>query len=169
MGENYELKELFGAEDISRSIQNLGFIEVRPNKKIGIETKTTPHVRHVTFDGLIIEGWMKTVAKKRWFTFRARANPKPLAGDKVDTKKIAEEVAKINRVNTGWAYTISDFETKNMLMTMAGLIQLKPGLKPAPAKAAPAKAGAAKSAPEKSAPAKTGTAKSPPAKPAPGK
>jgi hypothetical protein len=144
MPENYELKELFGAEDIARSIQNLAFIEVRPNKEIGIDLKATPRVRHITFDGIIIEGWMKTIGKKHWITFGARANPKPQAGEKVDKKKITEEVAKINRVNMGWAYTINDFETKNMRKTLAGLIQPKPGSKPAPAKPAPAKAGTAK-------------------------
>jgi hypothetical protein len=154
MAENYELKDLFGAEDIARSIQNLSFIELRPNKEIGIDLKAPPRVRHITFDGLIIEGWMKTAGKKHWFTFRARANPKPLTGEKVDKAKIAEEVAKINRVNAGWAYTISDFETKNMLKTMAGLIQLKPGAKPAATKSAPAKP-----APAKPAPAKAGAGK----------
>ena len=138
MPEGYELKELFGAEDISRSIQNLAFEDVRPNKDIGIDLKATPRVRHVSFDGLIIEGWSKTVGKKHWFTFRARANPEPLPGEKVDKGKIAEEAAKINRVNTGWAYTINDFETKNMLKTMAGLIQPKPGVKK-PETGAPAK------------------------------
>ncbi|MCZ6636711.1 MAG: DUF4340 domain-containing protein [Alphaproteobacteria bacterium] len=144
MGENYEVKELFGAEDISRSIQNLGFEEVRPNKEIGIDLKQAPHIRHITFDGLIVEGWSKTVGKKHWFTFRARANPAPLAGENVDKAKIAKEVVKINRVNTDWAYTISDFETKNMFQTRATLIQLKPGAKPAPPKSDPAKSGPAK-------------------------
>ena len=133
MSEDHELKELFGAEDISRSIQNLAFEEVRPAKEIGIGVTGTPRVRHVTFDGLIIEGWMKTVGKKRWFTFRARPNPAPLEGEKVEAAKIAEEVAKISRVNGGWAYTISKFETKNMFKTLDSLIQLKPGAKPAPA------------------------------------
>jgi len=153
MAENYELKELFGAEDIARSIQNLGFMEVRPNKEIGIDLKQTPRVRHITFDGLIVEGWAKTVGKKHWFTFRARANPAPLADEKVDKAKIAKEVAKINRVNAGWAYTISDFETKNMFQTMAGLIQLKPGAKSDPSKSDPSKSDPAKPDPAKPAPA----------------
>ena len=81
---------------------------------------------------------MKTVGKKHWFTFRARMNPAPLSGEKVDKAKVAKEVAKINRVNTGWAYTINDFETKNMFKTLASLIQLKPGAKAiAPKSAAP--------------------------------
>ncbi len=141
MPEGYELKELFGAEDIARSIQSLGFVEVRPAKEIGLDVMGTPRVRHVTFDGLIVEGWMKTVGKKHWFTFRARPNPAPAAGEKVDKAKIAEEAAKINRVNGGWAYTISKFETKNMFKTLASLIQPKPGVKPAPAENGGAKGG----------------------------
>ncbi|MDX1484501.1 MAG: DUF4340 domain-containing protein [Alphaproteobacteria bacterium] len=129
MPEGYELKELFGAEDIARSIQNLAFEEVKPAKEIGLEAEGQPHVRHITFDGLIVEGWMKTVGKKHWFTFRARVNPSPLPGEKVDREKIAKEAAKINEVNTGWAYTLNDFETKNMLKTLESLIQPKPGAK----------------------------------------
>jgi hypothetical protein len=142
MPEGYELKELFGAEDISRAIQNLAFEEVRPAKEIGLNITKTPRVRHITFDGLIVEGWMKTVGKKHWVTFRARPNPAPLKGEKFDKTKIAEEVAKINRVNGGWAYTISKFETKNLFKTMASLIQPKPGAKPAPAQKGGAKGGA---------------------------
>lgn len=127
MPENYELKELFGAEDISRSIQNLAFEEVKPNAEIGIDLEKTPHVRHITFDGLIIEGWSKRIGKKLWFTFRARPDPNPGPKEKVDKDKIAKEVAKINRVNTGWAYTLNKFETKNMLKTLKSMIQPKPG------------------------------------------
>ena len=141
---DHELKELFGAEDIARSIQNLAFEEVRRAKEIGIDLEKTPRVRHITFDGLIVEGWIKTVGKKRWFTFRARANPAPLPGEKVDKAKIGKDVAKINRVNAGWAYTISKFETTNMFKTMASLIQPKPGVKPAAAKPAPSKSGVGK-------------------------
>ncbi len=137
MPEGYELKELFGAEDISRSIQNLAFEEVKPNTEIGIDLEKTPHVRHITFDGLIIEGWSKRVGKKLWFTFRARANPAPLPGEKVDKDKIAKEVAKINRVNSGWAYTLNEFETKNMTKTLEGLIQPKPGAEKKSSDAAP--------------------------------
>jgi hypothetical protein len=127
MPEGYELKELFGAEDISRSIQNLAFEEVKPAAEIGIDVAKAPHVRHITFDGLIIEGWSKRIGKKLWFTFRARANPAPLPGEKVEADKIAKEVAKINRVSTGWAYTLNEFETKNMLKTLEGMIQPKLG------------------------------------------
>ncbi len=131
MPDGYELKELFGAEDISRSIQNLAFEEVKPNAEIGIDIKAQPHVRHITFDGLIVEGWSKEIGKKLWFTFRARANPEPKEGEKIDKDKIAKEVAKINRVASGWAYTINDFETKNMRKTLETLIQPKPGTKTA--------------------------------------
>ncbi len=134
MSDDYEVKDLFGAEDISRSIQSLAFAEVRPAKEIGLEVTGNPHVRHITFDGLIVEGWLKKVGKKSWFTLRGRTNPAPLKGEKVDKAKIALEVAKINRVNTGWAYTLIKFENKNMFKTLETLIQLKPGAKPVPAK-----------------------------------
>jgi hypothetical protein len=142
MPEGYELKELFGAEDISRAIQNLAFEDVRPAKQIGLDITKAPHVRHITFDGLIVEGWLKTVGKKHWVTFRARPNPAPLKGEKVDKAKIAKEAAKINRVNGGWAYTVSKFETKNLFKTLASLIQPKPGAKPTPAQKGGAKGGA---------------------------
>lgn len=141
MPDGYELKELFGAEDISRSIQNLAFEEVRPAKDIGLDVSRDPRVRHITFDGLIVEGWMKTVDKKHWFTFRGRLNPAPLKGEKVDKEKIEKEAAKINRVNSGWAYTISKFETKNMFKTLDSLIQPKPGAKPGPGQKGKAKGG----------------------------
>jgi hypothetical protein len=141
MPADHELKELFGAEDISRAIQNLAFEEVLPAKEFGIDITKTPRVRHITFDGLIVEGWMKTVGKKHWVTFRARPNPAPLKGEKVDKAKIAEEAAKINRVNGGWAYTITKFETKNLFKTLSSLIQPKPGVKPAPAQKGGAKGG----------------------------
>jgi hypothetical protein len=141
MPEGHELKDLFGAEDISRSIQSLAFEEVRPAKEIGLDVTGPPRVRHVTFDGLIVEGWMKTVGKKHWFTFRARPNPAPLKGEKVDKAKIALEAAKISRVNGGWAYTLSKFETKNMFKTLASLIQPEPGAKPAPGEKGGAKGG----------------------------
>lgn len=134
MPEGYELKELFGAEDIARSIQNLYLEEVRPNAEIGIDLTTTPRARYVTFDGLIVEAWMKEVDGKKWVTFRARPNPEPLPADKVDKEQVAKDVAKINSVNKGWAYTISDFETKNLSKTLAGMIQPKPGAEAAPDK-----------------------------------
>jgi len=132
MPDGHELKELFGAEDISRAIQNLAFEEVRPTKYIGLDVKKTPWVRHITFDGLIVEGWMKTIGKKHWVTFRARANSVRLKGEKADEAKIAKEASKINRINNGWAYTISKFETKNLFKTLASLIQPKLGAKSTP-------------------------------------
>lgn len=132
MPEGYELKELFGAEDIARSIQNLYFEEVRPNSEIGIDITAQPRARYVTFDGLIVEAWMKEADKKKWVTFRARENPELLPADKLDKDRVAKDVAKINSVNEGWAYTISDFETKNLSKTLEGMIQPKPGSQPEP-------------------------------------
>jgi hypothetical protein len=136
MAKTRELKELFGAEDIARAIQNLAFVEVRPQTELGFDFSQAPRTRYVTYDGLIIENWVASVGKKHWAAFRARANPTPEKGDKVDAAKRDKEILKINTVTKGWAYTINPFETKNLLKTMKSMTQPKPGSTPvtAPAK-----------------------------------
>ena len=131
MAKTRELKELFGAEDIARAIQNLAFVEVRPQSELKFDFSQAPRTRYVTYDGLIIENWAATAGKKHWVTFRARANPNPEKGDKVDTAKRDKEILKINTVTKGWAYTINPFETKNLLKTMKSMTQPKPGSTPA--------------------------------------
>lgn len=133
-----ELKELFGAEDIARAIQNLAFEDVKRDSDVGIDYAATPRARHITFDGLIVEVWAKDVAGKQWVAVKARPDPAPKDPAKVDRAKVAADIAKINGTAGGWAYTLNDFETKNLKKTMASMTQPRDG---APA-AAPAKKGA---------------------------
>jgi hypothetical protein len=134
MPEDHELKEIFAAEDIARSIQSLAFEDVRPGAEIGFDFSATPRARYVTFDGLVVETWMKESGGKKWIAVRARANDEPAPVDKVDKDKVAAEIARINAVTGGWAYTINEFETKNLSKTRADVIRPKGAGKPAPAK-----------------------------------
>lgn len=127
MPKGTELKELFGAEDIARSMQQLSFEEVRPESEIGFDFSARPRGRHITFDGVIVETWMKEKFGKKWVAVRARVNPNPAPVDKVDEAKAGKDVAKINRTAKGWAYTLSDFETQNLSETMETLVQPIPG------------------------------------------
>lgn len=122
-----ELKELFGAEDIARSMQQLSFVDVRPEKDIGFDFSSHPHGIYVTFDGVVVDTWMKEKFGKKWIAVRAHVNQHPAPVDKVDPAKAKKDVDKINKTATGWAYTISDFETKNMYKTMDKLVQPVPG------------------------------------------
>ncbi len=123
MPKGYELKELFGAEDISRAIQQLSFEDVKPLSEIGIDLSATPRAHHVTFDGLIVDVWAKDVGGKLWVAVKAQADPAPKAPKKVDKAKVEKDIAKINGTTHGWAYTLNAFETKNLRKTMAGMIQ----------------------------------------------
>lgn len=118
-----ELKELFGAEDISRAIQNLAFEEVTRDTEIGFDYATTPRARHITFDGLIVEVWAKENGGKLWVAIKARPDPQPKDPAKVDAAKVAADVAKINGTTGGWAFTLNEFETKNLNKTMTNMTQ----------------------------------------------
>lgn len=137
MPKDRELKELFGAEDISRAIQNLAFEEVKPVSDIGIDFAATPRARHITFDGLIVEVWAKEAGGQLWVAIKARADDTPADPAKVDTAKVAADIAKINGVTAGWAYTLNEFETRNLNKTMANMTQSRDAPK-TPAKTAPA-------------------------------
>lgn len=127
LAKDRELKELFGAEDISRAIQNLAFEDVKRAADLGFDFAATPRARHVTFDGLIVEVWAKDVDGKLWVSVKARPDPQPKDPAKIDAAKIATEVAKINGVAGGWAYTLNEFETKNLNKTMANMTQPRDG------------------------------------------
>ncbi|MFT5538527.1 MAG: hypothetical protein ACI82H_000039 [Alphaproteobacteria bacterium] len=139
MPKDRELKELFGAEDISRSIQQLAFEDVKLATAIGFDFSGTPRTRHTTFDGLIVEVWAKEMGGKLWVAVKARPDPTPKEPKKVDAAKIAKEVAKINTLTSGWAFVLNPFETKNLNKTMANMTQPKDAAPPAPKKAAPKK------------------------------
>jgi hypothetical protein len=118
-----ELKDLFGAEDISRAIQTLSFEEVDRASDLGFDLSSLPRARHVTFDGLIVEVWAKEVEGKLWIAVKARPDPEPQDPAKADKAKIEAEVKKINGVTEGWAYTLNDFETRNLKKTMDNMTQ----------------------------------------------
>lgn len=134
LAKDRELKELFGAEDISRAIQNLAFEDVKRDSDVGIDYAATPRARHITFDGLIVEVWAKEVAGKLWVAVKARPDPAPRDRAKVDKAKVAADVAKINGIAGGWAYTLNPFETKNLNKTMANITQPRDAAPAAPAK-----------------------------------
>ena len=123
MPKGYELKELFGAEDISRAIQQLAFEDVKPLAEAGIDLSATPRARHTTFDGLIVDVWAKDVGDKMWVAVKARPDPAPKDPKQVDKAKVEKDITKINATTDGWAYTLNEFETKNLRKTMTGMIQ----------------------------------------------
>lgn len=125
MPKDRELKELFGAEDISRAIQQLSFEDVKPIAEVGIDLGAQPRARHVTFDGLIVEVWAKEVDGKLWVAVKARPDPNPADPKKVDKEKVDKDIEKINSTTGGWAYTLNEFETKNLRKTMQNMTQPK--------------------------------------------
>lgn len=123
MPEGYELQRVFGAEDIARAIQQLAFEDVRPAAMIDFDFDGQPRARHVTFDGLMTEIWMKEADGQKWIAVKASPDPAPADAAVVGDAAIAEEAAQINARVDGWAYTINEFETGNLSQTMETLVQ----------------------------------------------
>lgn len=142
MPADYEVKDIFGAEDIARVIQQLSFEDVRPADKLKIDTAAQPWAEFVTFDGLKIELWLQEAEGKNWVALRASAMPgtaaaapagessAPAAESAADDGEkpidVAAEVKTINERVTPWVYAIPSYENGNLRKTLDDLIQKKP-------------------------------------------
>lgn len=142
MPADYEVKDIFGAEDIARVIQQLSFEDVRPADKLKIDTAAQPWAEFVTFDGLKIELWLQEAEGKNWVALRASAIPgtaasapagessAPAAESAADDGEkpidVAAEVKTINERVTPWVYAIPSYENGNLRKTLDDLIQKKP-------------------------------------------
>ncbi len=144
MPADYEVKDIFGAEDVARVIQQLSFEDVRPADKLKIDTAAQPWAEFVTFDGLKIELWLHEAEGKNWVALRASAVPGTAAsapaGETAEAAPAAEaaadggekpidvaaEVKTINERVTPWVYAIPSYENGNLRKTLDDLIQKKP-------------------------------------------
>lgn len=141
MPANFEVKDIFGAEDVARVVQQLSFEDVRPADKLKIDTAAQPWAEFVTFDGLKINLWLHEAEGRNWVALRALPGPttppKPATavapeaateatpeGEKpVD---VAAEIKTINERVTPWVYAIPSYENGNLRKTLDDLIQKKP-------------------------------------------
>lgn len=142
MPADYEVKDIFGAEDIARVIQQLSFEDVRPADKLKIDTAAQPWAEFVTFDGLKIELWLQEAEGKNWVALRASAIPgtaasapagessapaaEAAADDSEKPIDVAAEVKTVNERVTPWVYAIPSYENGNLRKTLDDLIQKKP-------------------------------------------
>ena len=144
MPADYEVKDIFGAEDVARVIQQLSFEDVRPAGKVDLDTNSQPWAEFVTFDGLKINLWLKEQDGKNWVAIRALADPnappvspaatpEPKEGEQAADADNAEkpldvpaEIKTINEKVTPWVYAIPSYENGNLRKTLDDLIQKKP-------------------------------------------
>lgn len=138
MPASHEVKDIFGAEDVARVIQQLSFEDVRPSDKLAIDTTAKPWAEFVTFDGLKIDLWLHEAEGKNWVAVRAAAAPgsampAPAAaavpegqdgGEK--PRDVAAEIKTINEKVTPWVFAIPSYENGNLRKTLDDLIQIKP-------------------------------------------
>lgn len=141
MPADYEVKDIFGAEDVARVIQQLSFEDVRPADKLAIDVTAKPWAEFVTFDGLKIDLWLREADGKNWVALRAMAAPgvtlpapapapaaeaaaeNPDSGEK--PRDVAAEIATINEKITPWVFAIPNYENGNLRKTLEDLIQKK--------------------------------------------
>lgn len=140
MPANHEVKDIFGAEDVARVVQQLSFEDVRPADKLKIDTAAQPWAEFVTFDGLKIDLWLHEADGRNWVALRALPAPAPAApatlpaaataseataeGEK--PLDVAAEIKTINERVTPWVYAIPSYENGNLRKTLDDLIQKKP-------------------------------------------
>ena len=151
MPADFEVKDIFGAEDVARVIQQLSFEDVRPADKLAIDTTAKPWAEFVAFDGLKIDLWLREAEGKNWVAVRALAAPghdlaaapaatpettpeaQEVATDTPDSgekpRDIAAEIKTINDKVTPWIYAIPTYENGNLRKTLDDLIQKKPEAK----------------------------------------
>lgn len=147
MPADFEVKDIFGAEDVARVIQQLSFEDVRPADKLAIDTTAKPWAEFVAFDGLKIDLWLREAEGKNWVAVRALAAPghdlaaalattpaaTPAAQDGATDKQdsgekprdLAAEIKTINEKVTPWIYAIPTYENGNLRKTLDDLIQKK--------------------------------------------
>lgn len=140
MPADHEVKDIFGAEDVARVVQQLSFEDVRPADKLKIDTAAQPWAEFVTFDGLKIDLWLHEADGRNWVALRALPAPAPAApatppaaataseataeGEK--PLDVAAEIKTINERVTPWVYAIPSYENGNLRKTLDDLIQKKP-------------------------------------------
>ena len=141
MPADYEVKDIFAAEDVARVIQQLSFEDVRPADKMPIDTNAQPWAEFVTFDGLKINLWLKQQDGKNWVAIRALAAPdapppapapEAKEGEQKDSQDSGEkprdvpaEIKSINEKTGTWVYAIPSYENGNLRKTLDDLIQKK--------------------------------------------
>jgi hypothetical protein len=134
MPADYEVKDIFGAEDVARVIQQLNFEDVRPADKLKIDTTAKPWAEFVTFDGLKIDLWLREAEGKNWVALRALAAadaaPAAPAPEKATEsgeapRDVPAEIKTINERVTPWVYAIPSYENGNLRKTLDDLIQKK--------------------------------------------
>ena len=136
MPADYEVKDIFGAEDVARVIQQLTFEAVRQAGTLKLDTTIQPWAEFVTFDGLKIDLWLEEREGKNWVAVRASAAPTTLpanppaaetAGEPggSEPRDVAAEIKTINDRVQPWVYAITSYENGNLRKTLDDLIQKK--------------------------------------------
>lgn len=138
MPPDYEVKDIFAAEDVARVIQQLSFEDVRPADKFKLDTAIQPWAEFVTFDGLKINLWLEERDGKNWVAVRALPAPDAPAAEKAPEKAseaaaesgekprdIAAEIKAINERVAPWVYAIPSYENGNLRKTLDDLIEKK--------------------------------------------
>lgn len=131
MPADYETKDIFGAEDVARVIQQLNFEDVKPAAQVPLDTSGTPWAEFVTWDGLKIDLWLTEAEGKSWAAVKASMLPDATgvkSEDKPegDKEALAKEVADINARTAGWVYAVPSYELGHLRKTLEDLIQPKP-------------------------------------------
>ena len=135
MPADYEVKDIFGAEDVARVIQQLSFEDVRPADKLAINTTAKPWAEFMAFDGLKIDLWLREAEGKNWVAVRASAAPgvalaapdaAPEGQDSGEKPRdVAAEIKTINEKVSPWVFAIPSYENGNLRKTLEDLIQKK--------------------------------------------
>ncbi|MFN4282231.1 MAG: DUF4340 domain-containing protein [Alphaproteobacteria bacterium] len=131
MPDDYETKDIFGAEDVARVVQQLNFEDVRKADQVKIDTNARPWAEFVTWDGLKLDLWLVEAEGRSWATVRAGMLPDATgvaSEDKPegDKEALAKEIATINDRAAGWVYGVPSYELGHLRKTLDDLIQPKP-------------------------------------------
>jgi len=131
MPDDYETKDIFGAEDVARIVQQLNFEDVRKADQVKIDMSARPWAEFLTWDGLKIELWLADAEGRAWAAVKAGMLPDATgvqSEEKPDGDKeaLAKEVAAINERTAGWVYGVPSYELGHLRKTLDDLIQPKP-------------------------------------------
>jgi hypothetical protein len=131
MPADYETKDVFGAEDVARVIQQLNFEDVRSAAQVKVDTAAQPWAEFFTFDGLKIDLWLADADGRTWAAVKASALPDATgikSEEKPDGDKdaLAKEATTINERTAAWVYGVPAYELGHLRKTLDDLIQPKP-------------------------------------------
>ena len=126
---NTEIKDIFGAEDIARTVQSVNFEDVKPAADMDVPTAGKPWGEFWTFDGLKVSLWMREIDGKGWVAIVASAAEGTTPDD-----KLQKEIADLNDRLSRWRYQLGSFEYNELHKTMADLVEPKKDAAPAAAK-----------------------------------